>query len=59
MMIEFEDHGEEEQRLLLRYLEAAKSQPPATTPSKPGCLWRLIGRLYLAYLRRRHRPKPQ
>jgi len=55
MMIEFGDHGEEEQRLLLRYLGAAKSQPPAIHSPKPGCLWRLIGRLYLAYLRWRYR----
>ena len=53
MMIEFGDHGEEERRLLLRYLEAAKSQPPAINTPRPGCLWLLIGRLYLAYLRRR------
>ena len=58
-MIEFGDHGEEEQRLLLRYLEAAKSHPPAIHSLKPGCLWLLIGRLYLAYLRRRYRIKPQ
>jgi len=54
MMIEFGDHGEEEQRLLLRYLEAARSLPPAIQTQKPGCLWRLIGRLYLAYLRWRY-----
>ena len=59
MMIEFGDHGEEEQRLLLCYLEAAKSQPPAIHTPKPGCFWLLIGRLYLAYLRRRYRIKPQ
>ena len=59
MMIEFGDHGEEEQRLPLRYLEAAKSQPPAIHTLKPGCLWLLIGRLYLAYLRWRYRFKPQ
>jgi hypothetical protein len=40
-------------------LEAAKSQPPAIHTSKPGCFWRLIGRLYLAYLRWRYRIKPQ
>ena len=50
MMIEFGDHGEEEQRLLLRYIEAAKSQPAAHR-SRPGCLWLLIGRLYSAYIR--------
>jgi hypothetical protein len=54
MMIEFEDRSEEEQRLLLRYLDAAKSQP-AAHPSRPGCLWLLIGRLYSAYLRWRCR----
>ena len=58
-MIEFGDHGEEEQRLLLRYLEAAKSLPPAIHRPKPGCLWRLIGRLYLAYLRWRYRAARQ
>jgi hypothetical protein len=58
MMIEFGDHGEEEQRLLLRYVEAAKSLPPAN-PSRPGCLWLLIGRLYLAYLRWRYRTARQ
>jgi len=59
MMIEFGDHGEEEQRLLLRYLEAAKSLPPAIHTPRPGCLGLLIGRLYLAYLRWRYRIKPQ
>lgn len=59
MMIEFGDHGEEEQRLLLRYLEAAKSQAPAIHTPNPSCLWLLIGRLYAAYLRWRYRIKPQ
>ena len=43
MMIEFGDRGEEEQRLLLRYLEAAKSQLPAVRQPKSGCFWLLIG----------------
>jgi hypothetical protein len=42
MMIEFEDHGEEERQLLLRYLDSLKAQggagsagaPP--TPPKPN-----------------------
>ncbi|HOL72088.1 MAG TPA: hypothetical protein PKW45_11635 [Bryobacteraceae bacterium] len=59
MMIEFGDRGEEEQRLLLRYLEAAKSQPPAAREPKPGCFWLLIGRFYLAYLRWRYRSRSQ
>jgi hypothetical protein len=59
MMIEFGDRGEEEQRLLLRYLEAAKSQLPAVRQPKSGCFWLLIGRLYLAYLRWRYRSKSQ
>ncbi len=55
MMIEFEDHSEEQQRLLLEYLDrlkAEKNAPPA--PSRPGCLGRLLGRLYLAWLRWRY-----
>jgi hypothetical protein len=59
MMIEFGDHGEEEQRLLLRNIEAAKSQPPASSAPKPGCLWRLIGRLCAAYLRWRYQTARQ
>ncbi len=61
MMIEFEDHGEEEQQLLLRYLEGLKAQgnsgaPP--TPPKPNWFWRLIGRIWLAYVRWRYgRPR--
>ena len=57
MMIEFEDHGEEEQKLLLRYLERMKAQGPAgapPTPPKPGWFWRLIGRIWLAYVRWRY-----
>ncbi len=54
MMIEFEDHSEEGQRLLLRYLDAAKRQPRTSHGSNSGCFWRLIGRLYLAYLRWRY-----
>ena len=58
MMIEFEDHGEEEQQLLLlRYLEGLKAQggagsagAPPTSP-KPKWFWRLLGRVWLAYLR--------
>ncbi|MGC8761989.1 MAG: hypothetical protein ACP5VC_18710 [Bryobacteraceae bacterium] len=30
-------------------------QGPAPEPSKPGCLWRLFGHLYLAWLRWRYR----
>ena len=59
MMIEFGDRGEEEQRLLLRYLEAAKSQLPAVRQPKSGFFWLLIGRLYLAYLRWRYRSRSQ
>ncbi len=59
MMTEFEDHGEEEQRLLLRHLDGAKPQPRATNPPKPSRFWHLIGRLYLAYLRWRYRIRPQ
>jgi hypothetical protein len=52
MMIEFEDRSEEEQRLLLRYLERAKPKPRAP---KIGWFWRFVGRLYLAYLCWRYR----
>ena len=27
---------------------------PSPEPAKPGCLWRLVGRLYLGWLRRRY-----
>jgi hypothetical protein len=59
MMIEFEDHGEEEQQLLLRYLDRAKAQDRAGAgapppPPKPGWFWRLIGRIWLAYVRWRY-----
>jgi hypothetical protein len=60
MMIEFEDHGEEEQRLLLRYLEQLKAQGPAGAPPPPPKLnwfWRLLGRIWLAYVRWRYGPK--
>jgi hypothetical protein len=61
MMIEFEDHGEEEQRLLLRYLEQLKAQgsfPPPPPPPRPNWFWRLVGRIWLAYVRWRYgRPK--
>ncbi len=56
MMIEWEDHGEEEQQLLLRYLDPNKPRQQATDP-KPRRSCRLIGRLYLAYLRWRYRIK--
>ncbi len=60
MMIEFGDHGEEEQRLLLRYLESTKPQSrPASAEPKAGRLGRLFGRFYLAYLRWHYRVKPQ
>jgi len=58
MMIEWEDHGEEERQLLLRHLEATKFRPAASEsrePRQPGRFWRLVGRLYLAYLRWRYR----
>ena len=54
MMIEFEDHGAEEQLLLLRYLESLKAQAGTGTspaPPKPGWFWRLLGRIWLAYVR--------
>jgi hypothetical protein len=53
MMIEFEDHDEEEQRLLLRYLDNAMPKP--AIPARPNWFWRLIGRIYLAYARWRYR----
>ncbi len=57
MMIEWEDHGEEERRLLLQHLDRMKPQPATSlAPApKPNWFWRLAGRIYLAYLRRRHR----
>jgi hypothetical protein len=58
MMIEWEDHGEEERQILLRYLEATKPRPATSESSEPAKLsrfWRLVGRLYLAYLRWRYR----
>jgi len=61
MMIEFEDHGEEEQQLLLRYLERLEAQGSAGAPPpppKPNWFWRLVGRIWLAYVRWRYgRPK--
>jgi hypothetical protein len=62
MMIEFEDHGEEEQQLLLRYLERLEAQGSASAgapppPPKPNWFWRLVGRLWLAYVRWRCGPK--
>ena len=59
MMIEFEDHGEKEQQALLRYLDRAKAQDRAGAgapppPPKPGWFWRLIGRIWLAYVRWRY-----
>jgi hypothetical protein len=29
-------------------------QAPSPEPSQPGCLWRLVGRLYLGWLRWRY-----
>ena len=57
MMIEFEDHGEEEQQLLLRYLDQLKAEGPAGAsppPPKFNWFWRLIGRIWLAYVRWRY-----
>ncbi len=54
MMIEFEDHGEEERQLLLRYLDRLKAQGGAGAPptsSKPNWFWRLLGHVWLAYVR--------
>jgi hypothetical protein len=62
MMTEWEDHGEEEQRLLLDYLDRIETQRSADAspdPPKLGYCWRLIGRLYLAYLRWRYRNHPR
>jgi hypothetical protein len=53
MMVEFEDPSEEQQRLFLEYLDRLKAEQDAPPP-KPGCLWRLLGRLYLAYWRLRY-----
>ena len=58
MMVEFEDHSEEGQRLLLRYLDQLRAQsdaPASPEAPQPGCWWRLLGRLYLAYWRWRYR----
>jgi len=60
MMIEFEDHGAEEQRLLLRYLEQRKAQgsfPPQPPAPRPNWLWRLVGCIWLTWARRRYGPK--
>ena len=57
MMIEFEDNGEEEQQLLLRYLDLLKAQglaAPIPAPPKPGWCWCLLGRFWLAYVRWRY-----
>jgi hypothetical protein len=62
MMIEWEDHGEEERQLLLRHLEATMPRLPASESHEPrqlGRFWRLVGRLYLAYLRWRYRTQLQ
>ncbi len=59
MMIEFQDHGEEERQLLLRYLKQLKAQGPAGAPPlppKPNWFWRLVGRIWLAYVRWRYGP---
>ncbi len=57
MMVEFEDRDEEQQRRFLEYLDRLKAEHavPPPEPPKPGCLWRLVGRLYLAWLRWRYR----
>jgi hypothetical protein len=57
MMTEFEDHGEEEQQLLLRHLDRLKTQGGAGAPPPPPKLnwfWRLLGRIWLAYVRCRY-----
>ena len=57
MMIEFEDHSEEDQQLLLRYLDRMKAQDCAGAsppPPKPAWFWRLLGRIWLAYVRLRY-----
>ncbi len=54
MMIEFEDHSEEGQQLLLRYLDQLKAQHGAGAPPpppKPNWFRRLLGRIRLAYVR--------
>jgi len=58
MMVEFEDRNEEQQRRFLEYLDRLKAEqttPSLPEPPRPGCLWRLVGRLYLAYWRWRYR----
>ena len=56
MMIEWEDHGEEERKLLLQHLDRMKPQPtPPPTPPKVNWFWRVLGRIYLAYIRWRYR----
>jgi hypothetical protein len=58
MMVEFEDHTEEQQRRFLEYLDRLEAQrdiQPVPEPPRPGCLWRLIGRLHLANWRWRYR----
>lgn len=52
MMIEWEDHGEEERRLLLEYVDRMKPQPAPPPPHlpKPTWFWRLLARLHLEYL---------
>lgn len=57
MMVEFEDRDEEQQRRFLEYLDRLKAEhaAPSPAPPKPGCLWRLLGRLCLAYWRWRYR----
>lgn len=36
------------------YTGLAEHMPRRPEPSKPGCLWRLLGRLYVAWLRWRY-----
>ncbi len=55
MMIEWEDHGEEERRLLLAYMDCMTPQPAQPPAPQLNWFWRLLGRIYLAYLRWRYR----
>lgn len=57
MMTEFEDRSREEQQLFLRYLERAKAQDSAGSPPTPpeaSRFWRLIGGIWLTYVRWRY-----